>query len=78
MVEDSGSDCLYRHTYFEALDLIVCGIKEHFDHPGYKVYSNLENVLVKAVKKENYDELKFVVDFYKDDFNEHHATKRTA
>ena len=32
------------------------------------MYSNLENVLVKAVKKENYDEeLKFVIDFYKDD-----------
>ena len=58
-----------RYTYVEALDLIVCGIKECFDQPGYKVYSNSENVLVKAVK-ENYDKLKFVVDFYKEDFNE--------
>lgn len=52
---------LYRHTYFEALDLIVCSIKERFDQPGYKVYSNLECVLVKAVKKDNYDEkLKYI------------------
>lgn len=43
-----------RCTYFEALDLIVCSIKERFDQPGYKVYSNLECVLVKAVKKEDY------------------------
>lgn len=25
---------------FEAPDLIVCSIKEHFDLPGFKVYSN--------------------------------------
>ena len=30
---------LYRRMYFEALDIVVCGIKEHFDQPGYKVYS---------------------------------------
>ena len=56
---------LYRRIYFEALDLVVCGIKERFDQPGYKVYSNLEAVLVKAVKKQNYDEeLKYIVDFF--------------
>ena len=37
---------LYRRMYFEALDL-VCGIKGCFDQPGYKVYSNLEGILVK-------------------------------
>ena len=34
----------------------VCGIKERFDQPGYKLYSNLEALLVKAAKKENYNE----------------------
>jgi len=24
---------LYRRMYFEALDLVVCGIKERFDQP---------------------------------------------
>ena len=42
---------LYRRIYFEALKLIVCGIEECFDQSGYKVYSNLEDLLVKAVKK---------------------------
>ena len=62
---------LYRCTYFEALDLLVCGIKQRFDQPGYKVYSNLEGVLVKAAKIDNYDhELQYyVVDFYKGDSN---------
>lgn len=70
---------LYRRTYFEALDLIVCGIEERFDQPGYKVYSNLEDLLVKAVKKENYDEeLKFVVEFYKDDFNQDQLSMQLA
>ena len=61
---------LYRRMYFEALDLVVCGIKGRFDQPGYKVYSNLEGVLVKAVRKDNYnEELQYVIDFYKGDFN---------
>lgn len=55
--------------FFEALDLIVCSIEERFDQPGYKVYSKLEDVLVKGVKNQNYEELKCVVDFYKDDLN---------
>ena len=63
-------ESLYRHTYYKALDLIVSGIKAHFDQPGYKLYSNLEALLVKAVKKEKYDEeFQFVIEFYKDDFD---------
>jgi len=61
---------LYRRMYFEALDLVVCGIKGHFDQPGYKVYFNLEEVLVKVVRKDNYDEeLQYVVDYYKGDLD---------
>ena len=61
---------LYRRMYFEALDLVVCGIKGRFDQSGYKVYSNLEGMLVKAVRNDNYDEeLQYIVDFYKGDFN---------
>ena len=59
----------YRRIYFEALDLVISGIKSHFDQPGF-FYSNLEELLVKAAKKCPYDdELKFVTDFYKDDFS---------
>jgi len=42
---------LYRCMYFEVLDLVVCGIKGRFDQPGYKVYSNLEEVLVKQSER---------------------------
>ena len=57
-------------TYYEALDLVTSGIKERFDQPGYKLYSNVEALLVKAAKKEKYDEeFQFVTDFYKDDFD---------
>ena len=63
-------ESLYRHTYYEALDLIVSGIKARFDQPGYKLYSNLEALLVKVAKKEKYDEeFQFVIEFYKDDFD---------
>ena len=58
----------YRRIYFEALDLVINGIKNRFDQPGYKVYSNIEELL-KATKKSDYDEeFKFVINFYKDDF----------
>ena len=50
-----------RKVYFEALDLIICGIKDRFDQPGYEVYSQLEELLVKAAKKEQHkEEFKFV------------------
>ena len=51
--------------------MIISGIKARFDQPGYKTYIKLEELLVKAANKEDYEsELKFVVDFYKDDINE--------
>ena len=60
----------YRPIFFEALDLVICGIKTRFDQPGYILYSKLEDLLVKAANKEGYDEeLKFVTDFYKEDFD---------
>ena len=60
----------YRTVYFEALDLLVSGIKDRFDHPGYKVYSNLEALLVKSSNGQKCaEELQFVKDFYKDEFD---------
>jgi len=61
----------YRRTYYEVLDLLICGIKERFNQPGYKLYANLQNLLMKATKKENYsEELQFVTDFYRDDLDQ--------
>lgn len=60
----------YRRIYYEALDLLVQGIQNRFDQPGYKVYCCLEELLMKAVKKEDYSgELQRVVDTYGDDIH---------
>ena len=37
---------------------------------GYQIYQNLQDLLLNAVKKENYEEcFSFVTSYYKDDFN---------
>ena len=60
----------YRPIFFKAVDLVIGGIRARFDQPGYKLYSKLEEVLVKAANKENFDaELKFVIEFYKEHFD---------
>ena len=48
----------YRQLYFEALDLVITGITDHFDQPGHVIYKNLEGLLVKAANNlPSYDEL---------------------
>ena len=60
----------FRQHYFEAVDLAVNCIKDRFDQPGYKVYSNLEQVLLKTIEGVDVTaELGFVCDFYKDDLD---------
>ena len=61
---------LYRQVYFEVFDLAVATITSRFDQLGYKVYSNIEQLFVKACSDEAYEEnLAFVAEFYGDDFN---------
>ena len=70
VVQQKVTHQFYRTVYFEALDLLVSSIKDRFDQPGYKVYSNLEALLVKSSNGQKCDEeLQFVKDFYKDDFD---------
>ena len=53
--------CLY---YFEAIDLVVNCIKDRFEQPGYEVYRNLEQLLLKACQKEDTtSEFDFVCSF---------------
>ena len=60
----------YRQQYYEALDLIVNAIKDRFQQPGYEAYRNLEDLLLKAVKQEDYEEcFSFVTTLYKDDID---------
>ena len=61
----------YRQCYFEALDLAISSIQERFDQPGYVIYQNLEELLLKAASVRHYSsELQYVIGFYGNDFNE--------
>ena len=58
----------YRTVYYEALDLVVEGITDRFEQPGYQIYRNLEDLLLKACKGQDFEaELDFVCDFYAKD-----------
>ena len=60
----------FRMVYYEALDLATTSITERFDQPGYKVYQNLEALVLKVCGGEKYDEhLDFVCEFYGEDFD---------
>lgn len=54
----------YRQIYYE-VDLIVSCIRNRFDQPGYQVYHNLQELLLKA----DYEEYAFVTKFYGNDFD---------
>ena len=60
----------YRVAYFEALDLSVLCIEDHFNQPGYKTYCKVQTLLLKAAASEPYEnELQFVLSFYGTDFD---------
>lgn len=60
----------YRRIYYEALDLIVSCISTRFDQQGFKVYCNVQNLLLKAAQGVEYSlELDYVTKFYGSDFN---------
>lgn len=59
----------FRQFYFEALDLIISCINNRFDQQGFRVYRKVQDLLLKAVKNEDYStELDFVTGFYGSDF----------
>ena len=61
----------YCHVYFEAVDLLVNSIQSRFDQPGYQVYSQLEELLVKSAKGEDVKEvLTQVCTRYGEDFEQ--------
>lgn len=60
----------FRQLYFESIDLSVNWISERFQQPGYIIYSNLEQLLLKAVKGDDFPrEFDTVCKMYKDDAN---------
>ena len=69
----------YRQIYYEAVDLIIQSITERFNQPGYKVYLQLENLLIKAAKKDKCDdELQFLSTFYGTDINKNNLELQLA
>ena len=60
----------YRQIYYQAVDTIVGTIRDRFDQDGYKTYLNLENLLLKAIRNESFEqEFDFVTNFYLADLN---------
>lgn len=60
----------FKQQYFEALDLIINCIFNRFDQPGYKIYSSLENILLKSCRNEGIEDImNEVCAFYKNDFD---------
>jgi len=56
---------MYRVAYFEAIDMAISTVQDRFDQPGYAMYRNLENLLLKATRGEDYsDELQCVCALY--------------
>ena len=50
--------------------MITACIGGRFDQPRYKIYCNVQDLLLKAANGDDYDvELKFVTEFYGSDFD---------
>ena len=66
----SSSTEMYRTYYYEALEKIISNLKSRFQHQGYNIVKNLENLLLKSATGQNYqEELQEVTDFYASDIN---------
>ena len=60
----------HRQQYYEALDLSFGCIKDRLYQPGYLVYCHLQNLLLKASQRKDFQEdFEFVCTFYKDDLH---------
>ena len=60
----------YCQSYFEAIDLAINAIQDHFDQPHCNIYCGLEELLLKTVLGESTQEdYEFLCQFYKGDFD---------
>ena len=61
----------FKQIYFEALDAIVNAINDRFDQPAFELFSQVEQLLLKSVKKQDVtDKLKMVEKHFKNDYDE--------
>ena len=61
----------YKSIFMQAFGLILECLKSRFEQESLKMYENLQNLLVLAANKEDYNEvLDEILEFYGDDFDE--------
>jgi len=61
----------FKAIYFEAIDVIVSSIKERFEQPAFKVFTEVEQLLLKSIsKKPTEEEMKTVNASFCDDFDD--------
>ena len=61
----------FKAIYFEAIDVIVSSIKERFEQPAFKIFAEVEQLLLKSVsKKPAEEEMKTVKASFCDDFDD--------
>ena len=61
----------YRRQYYAALDSVITCIKERFEQKDHEMHATLEQLLIKAILGESFEEeLQKVIGFYNDDFND--------
>ena len=57
--ENVEEEC--RRQYYAALDSVITCIKERFEQKYYEMYATLEQLLIKAILGESFEELAFIV-----------------
>ena len=61
----------FKAIYFEAIDVIVSSIKERFEQPAFKIFTEVEQLLLKSIsKKPAEEEMKTVKASFCDDFDD--------
>ena len=61
----------FKAIYFEAIDVIVSSIKERFEQPAFKIFTEMGQLLLKSIsKKPAEEEMKTVKASFCDDFDD--------
>ena len=59
----------YQQTFYKVFDFTILSFRKRFKQADYKIYLSLENLLLKAVKREDFtNELHIPTKFYDEDF----------
>ncbi len=67
---DSYPKLYYRRIYYEAVDILIQSIGDRFDQEGYVIYSVMESLFLKLMKKEEYQqEFRKIAEVYGSDLN---------